>query len=181
MSLRGGANRSKMAFEFLKSENSTKQIRVMSKEKNSRGNGYSEYSKETNEFSNLSLESLEIRVKPVIKQQSIELSSEKQSQKDIKAFIPRFKKSSCEDMVLKEENLSIGETVSKGTTSNDLRMTLIKLNTRKSNVDSKPANFYKNINLHTVREYMERYPVLKMDMITSLEKNMKEKKIFVKG
>jgi hypothetical protein len=155
---------SKKAFEYLKS--GVEMCKSRNFGKTFRGTGESEKS-EIQNYSNLSLESLKIRVKPVPRQQSIESSAEKYFAKDYK-----------------EEYYNIHESkrnLNDATEKEDIRKSGVRLKSQISFTEKKMALLNNKLDLNLVREQMEKYPVLKMDIVTSLEKRMTSKGLNQKG
>jgi hypothetical protein len=157
---------SKKAFDYLKSGIGLSKTRNFGK--TSRGNGVSEKS-ETQHFSNISLESLKIRVKPVPRQHSIESSAEKYFAKDHNES--QFVKNDS------KESISGKFPYEKG----ELRKSGVFGGSRQSYPESKLNGPHGQLDLNCVREQMEKYPVLKMDIVTSLEKRMTSKVLNQKG
>lgn len=148
-----GGLTSKKAFDFLKASAGCSKPRAVSREKHAKPAVYSD--KSDTQHSNLSLESLKIRVNPVPPRHSIESSAERKLHGDL--------------LHLKEgPRDGLQKKLSQGGAREPVG-TALTLNSRASFSEGR-ATGRQGLDLNLVREHMEKYPVLKMDLVTSLEK-----------
>lgn len=124
-----------------------------------KSHGYSDHS-DMQQQSNVSLESLKIRVKPVPRQHSIESSAEKHHLKD------------------PSEDLQRNQSQEK---KKDKITSMFMLNSRVSFSENRMVNGARNLDFNLLREQMEKYPVLKMDFVTSLEKENSTRSMGLRG
>ena len=144
--------------------------RNQNREKNPKTNGYSDYSKESQDFSNISMESLKIRVKPATKQAS-DSSADKYFYKD---FSNEQMQNSKENLQKKPTEISNDDSFVQKTSNISKRKSAIMLNSRASFIENRLSIKPRQFDLNILKEYMEKFPVLKLDMVTSLEKKRKK-------
>lgn len=132
--------------------------RTYAQDKQQKSHGHSDHS-DQDKHSNVSLESLKIRVKPVIRQHSIESSAERYylSNASDENHLKNLSKESLQKKLTQDKK--------RNNTTNAL-----KLKTRISFSESRLVNGTRNLDLNLVRLQMEKHPVLKMDYVTSIEK-----------